>query len=147
YEQRLRLTNPHRDQVTHLGTDYFNNRVPYTKEMIEILQRLNKSVYIISAGLQPAVAIFGELLGVPREHIFAVKVQFDTEGHFIDFDHDSPLVTHDGKRSIVSQLKMIHKDIGYVGDGLNDIAVYDLATRFIGFGGAYFRKNMKEKCK
>jgi phosphoserine phosphatase len=147
YEKRLRLTNPHQEQVTLLGQDYFTLRVPYAQEVISILQRLNKTVYIISAGLYPAVAIFGELLGVPRQNIFAVKVSFDRDGHYDDYDHHSPLVNNDGKRAIVSQIKMIHKEIAYVGDGLNDLAAYDLATRFIGFGGAYYRENVKEKCE
>lgn len=147
YQQRLALTQPTRDQVLALGEQYFNHQAPDVLAVIQLLQALNKAVYIISAGLYPAVAIFGKLLGVPQENIFAVNIYFDSAGNFSDFDHASPLVTADGKRTISSQLKQKHPRILHIGDGLNDYSTHDLVTRFVGYGGFFYRARIAELCQ
>jgi len=147
YQKRLDLVQPHKDEVLALGQHYFNHRIANVISVIQILQRLNKKVYIISAGLYPAVAIFGDMLQVPRENIFAVNIQFDLQGNYFSFDRESPLVNLGGKRVIVSQLKALHPDILYIGDALNDYEIYDLATRFVGFGGAFYRENIASRCQ
>ncbi len=146
YQQRLDLVYPNQHQVLALGQAYFSHRVPDSGDIIKLLKRLNKSVYLVSAGLYPAVNIFGELLQVPSENIYAVQIQFDARGHFLDFDRTSPLVNNNGKRSILTQLKTQHENIIFVGDGLNDWAAHDLVTRFIGYGGVFYRENIAAQC-
>lgn len=34
-----------------------------------------------------------------------------------------------------------------VGDGLNDYVTYDLVTRFVGYGGIFYRENMAKNCE
>lgn len=145
YQRRLDLVRPTYEQVNQLGLTYFQQRTPDSLEVIRQLQNLGKSVYIISAGLYPAVAIFSELLQVPLQNIFAVNISFADDGNYADFDHYSPLVQADGKRQIVHMLQQQHGKIAYVGDGLNDYSVYDLVTRFIGYGGAFYREKFA-KC-
>ena len=82
YQKRLDLVRPTQEQVITLGQHYFSNQVPDAKDVIALLQRLNKSVYLISAGLFPAVSLFGKLLQIPEENIFAVNIDFDTNGTF-----------------------------------------------------------------
>lgn len=147
YKKRLDLVKPTQEQVFSLGMEYFVHRVPEVEEVISVLKRLNKTIYILSAGLTPAVAIFGQLLQIPQTNIFAVNIQFDQNGHFVDFDQSSPLVTGEGKRLIVMQLKTKHEQLAYLGDGLNDCATADLVTRFIGYGGAYYRENIAALCQ
>jgi phosphoserine phosphatase len=147
YQKRLDLVYPTREQVITLGAKYFAHQVADAKNVIALLQRLNKSIYLVSAGLFPAVAIFGQLLKIPRENIFAVKIYFDPQGLYLDFDRASPLVTNQGKRMILTELKQKHADIMYVGDGLNDLAVYDIVTRFVGYGGIFYRDNIANKCE
>lgn len=147
YQQRLDLIYPHRDQVLALGQQYFQHQVPDVSKVIEILQRLNKSIYVVSAGLAPAVGLFGQLLKIPAKNIFAVDISFDKQGNFHTFDKASPLINHDGKRIIVSQLKNRHKEIIHIGDGQNDIVTYDLVRRFIGYGGVYYRESIANRCE
>ena len=146
YKQRLDLVRPTQAQVLALGQKYYERRIIDVDQVIAILQKLNKSVYIISAGLLPAVSYFGNLLHVPTQNIFAVNIQFDSRGHFSAFDDTSPFVTVSGKRVIVNELKKLHSTIAYTGDGLNDYEVYDLVTRFVGFGGAFYRDNIASRC-
>jgi phosphoserine phosphatase len=147
YAERLKLIHPSRARILNLGQTYFDHCVDNVADVMQILQRLDKTIYIVSAGLYPAVQRFGQLLQIPAEHIFAVNVEFDAEGHYLDFDRTSPLVIKNGKRDIVNQLKQQHPELIYVGDGLSDYEVYDLVTRFVGFGGAFYRKNIAELCQ
>jgi phosphoserine phosphatase len=170
YQKRLDLIRPTKAQLDALGKAYLAHSTPQVKAVIALLQKLNKKIYIISAGLSLAVSYFGEKLTIPREHIFAVAIQFDGD-NYLDFDHASPLIDNKGKRIIVEALKQNnyqglknhqgqnnhqdlsnlrgqnnHHSILYVGDGLNDLAVKDLVTRFVGYGGAYYRQNIAEQC-
>lgn len=147
YQKRLDLVLPTEEQVKTLGQLYFTNRSPDVASVLQIFKDLNKKLYVMSAGIYPAVAIFADLLQIPRENIFAVNIHFDAEGHYIGFDETSPLVTTHGKKILVSQLKSKHSNIGYIGDGLNDMSVYDLVSRFIGYGGAYYRENIAALCQ
>lgn len=147
YQQRLDLVFPRREQVYALGHQYYAHRIPDASHVINLFKRLNKSMYLVSAGVNPAVKMFGELLQIPPENVYAVDLRFDQQGNFLDFERNCPLVNNDGKREIVSHLKTRHKDILHVGDGLNDIVTLDLVTRFIGFGGVAYRKNIAELCR
>lgn len=145
YQKRLSLIKPTQQQLHRLGQDYCDNATPEAKQVIGLLQRLHKKIYIASAGLLPAVEIFASFLNVPQKDIFAVNIYFDTHGNYLDFDHNSPLIHRDGKREIITQLKH-HPSLIHIGDGLNDHAVYDLVTRFIGYGGVFYRENIARRC-
>lgn len=146
YEKRLQLVNPSYTQIVNLGKQYFVHRIPDVENIISILMRLNKTIYLMSAGVNPAVEIFGELLTIPKPNIFAVNLSFDKNGHYLDFDRQSPLTQISGKKELVAVLKKEHSSILYIGDGMNDYSAYDLVTRFVGFGGAYYRTNMENSC-
>lgn len=147
YRKRLDLVKPTLNEVLALGQTYLEHQVADIVSVIRILKKLNKKVYIISAGLLPAVKIFGEILGVAEKNIFAVDIKFDSEGNYSNFDETSPLAYRDGKHDIVSELKKQHPRIVLIGDGLNDYAAYDVVTRFIGYGGAYYRQNIADLCQ
>ncbi len=145
FQKRLELVRPIKKQMLQLGDDYFQQRSPESQEVITLLRALGKPIYILSAGLLPAVARFAELLQIPSANIFAVDIQFDEQGNYLDFDRSSPLIHNHGKRIIAEQLKMQHSHLLYMGDGLNDLAVRELVTRFIGYGGTYYRQNIADQ--
>ncbi|MBV8802015.1 MAG: HAD-IB family phosphatase [Gammaproteobacteria bacterium] len=146
YNKRLELVQPTYQQVVKLGKEYITQRVPDIDKVMQILQHLKKTIYIVSAGLYPSVNIFGKFLNISSENIHAVDIQFDSSGNYINFDQHSPLVTRNGKQVIVNRIKQEHARTAYIGDGLNDLEVRDLVTRFIGYGGVFFRENIKAAC-
>ncbi|MCP4474112.1 MAG: HAD-IB family phosphatase [Gammaproteobacteria bacterium] len=146
YQQRLLLTKPTAAQVDQLGQSYFDDRVPDLEAVLALMQRLGKEVYIVSAGLKQAVDIFADKLNIKRENIFAVAAEFDESGHYHDFDHQSPLIEIQGKYEVVKQIQAQHPHILHVGDGMNDYSTFDLVTRFIGYGGVFYRQRMAELC-
>lgn len=147
YKQRLMLTKPTHDQVLTLGQMYISTLTPDTAGVIKILQQLNKTIYIMSAGIQLAVNMVAKHLHVPEKNVFAVNVKFDQHGHFHDFDHQSPLVSNNGKRKMIEILKQKHQHIALIGDGLNDFEAHDIVERFIGYGGTYYRQNLAKLCQ
>lgn len=147
FAERLALVKPTAHSVDAIGTAYITHRIPDIEAVIQLFKRINKTIYIISAGLLPAVRRFGAFLQIPEENIFAVPIQFTATGEYLDFDHTSPLTKKHGKREIVAQIKSQHKNLAYIGDGLSDYEVYDLVTRFIGFGGAYYRESIEKHCQ
>lgn len=147
YARRLDLVKPHFDQLIELGKQYYQQKIPEVSEVITILRRLHKTVYIVSAGLLPSVAYFSDQLNIPLANVYAVNATFDAQGNYLHFDETSPLVYSKGKRVIINQLKKQHQTILHIGDGLNDFEVYDLVTRFIGFGGVYYRENIAAQCQ
>lgn len=146
YQKRLDLVRPTHEQVIALGREYFSRRSPNSSEVIKLLQKLKKEVYLISAGLLPAVQIFGELLHIPKANIFAVDIQFDHQGSYLSYESNSPMVRNDGKRQVIAKIKATHPDLAFIGDGLNDLSARDLVKRFIGYGGAYYRENIAAQC-
>jgi phosphoserine phosphatase len=146
YKQRMQLVHPNEGQVQAMAAHYYQHRVVDIAETIHLFQQLGKAIYIVSAGLYPAVAGFAKLLKVPVENVFAVEIKFDALGDFVDFNHDSPLANNKGKREIVSRIKQKHAALGYVGDGMNDLAVIDLVQRFVGYGGSFYYEKVAEHC-
>jgi phosphoserine phosphatase len=146
FEKRLNLVSPSEAQVRALSHQYLQHIAPDLIPVLQIFKNLGKTLYIVSSGLYPAVSEFGKHLAIDASHIFAVEIYFKEDGHYLDFDHRSPLVYADGKRKIVQQLKQKHSQLIYVGDGLNDFAVFDLVTRFVGYGGAFYRENIATAC-
>lgn len=147
YNKRLEIVNPTQEKILALGENYIKNHSPDAKEVIAIFKALNKPVYIISAGIFQAVNIFANWLGIDESHVYAVNVFFDDKGHYAGFDEQSPLVTRNGKQIFVNTLSQDLPRLGYIGDGLNDYEVYHLVTRFIGYGGAYYRQNIADLCE
>ena len=146
YRERLRLVSPTLEQVLQLGNLYRKHMVPDADTVIQLLMRLQKTVYIVSAGLKPAVSLFGQSLSVPEKNIFAVDIEFDAKGTYMNFDHTSPLTVSHGKRLIDTTLMNKHQTIAHIGDGLNDFVVHDIVTRFIGYGGMFYRAHIEAQC-
>ncbi|MDX1901212.1 MAG: HAD-IB family phosphatase [Gammaproteobacteria bacterium] len=147
YQKRLALTKPTQQQMTWLGQQYIKHLTPDVLPVIKIFQKLGKTIFIISAGLFPAIAILGKYLGIESSSIFAVNIQFDSNGRFLNYEEDSVLTHNEGKQIIVREKLKQYPRLGYVGDGLNDCSVKDLVTRFVGYGGAYYRENIAAMCR
>lgn len=147
YKKRLELVAPTKDDLVSLGDIYFDHAVTDAKAVISTLASLGKTIYIVSAGLNPAVTCFGNKLSVPDENIFAVDTHFNADGSYAGYDEKNPLTSHLGKIEIVKKLKEKHGSIAHIGDGINDLVTIDLVDRFIGFGGVFHRDSIKEKCQ
>lgn len=142
YETRLSLVKPTRDQVDVLGETYFEKRTPDIDRVIDILQRIGKVIVIMSAGLKPAIDIFAKHLNVSTSHVYAVDINFDADGHYKNFDKLSPLTGPGGKGHLAQDLKQEFPLLMHVGDGINDVDAKNFVTRFVGYGGVFYRESI-----
>ena len=146
YRKCLELVRPTAEQVAHLDDYYYANLTPDAEKVIATFQNMNKPVYVVSAGIKTAVKAFSKRLGIPAAHIFAVDVYFNNDGQFDSYEEDSPMTYQLGKREIIKKLRKRHPRIAHIGDGMNDVEAADLAERFIGYGGAYYRHHIAKVC-
>lgn len=158
YARRLAEITPTQEQIRHIRSAYKNTIVEDADIMVSLLQELGHEVYIISGGLYDPVAEFGVSLGVARENIRAVKLEFDqlsgrwwdiNGGHannasYLDFD-EGPLTISDGKAQIVRELIGAKKGRSLlIGDGSSDLRASRAVDLFVGFGGVEARKPVLE---
>ncbi len=137
YEKRLNLIKPNQQQIEQLKHEYLQHIAPEARETIALLQRMNKKVHIVSAGIQTAILPLAEHLKIPCEHVHAVNLYFTQNGDYESFDRASPLITPFGKKIIIERINPLSIECVLIGDGANDLAAGSAVTRFIGYGGTH----------
>ena len=156
YEKRMVAVKPTRAQMRAVKKAYRDHVVSDAQAVIAALQAVGKQVFIVSGGLREAVLDFGEWLGVPRNHIFAVGMEYnqlagewwryhrpnDAEHYLAVEDH--PLAAAGGKTAIIEQeIRSQYKGRAMlIGDGLSDLEARPAVDLFVGFGGAVKRERV-----
>ena len=143
YETRLQRLAPRRDQLDRIGALYVQKLVPDALATVQALQFLGKQVGIVSGGLLVPVQHVAQRLGIPLANVHAVPLQFDDRGHYVDFDHSSPLWRNGGKIEVLQQLPASQRPVAFVGDGITDLETQGTADLFIGFGGVVDRPRVR----
>jgi phosphoserine phosphatase len=159
YDRRLELLSPTRAEIKELEHSYRKTLVPDTREVIDALKWLNKELFIVSGGLLAAVKPFGEWLGIPRQNIRAVGVQYNRlSGRWWDYQQDqwgerpdelyldsedTPLIESEGKADVVRNLLADRAGRAMlIGDGMSDIAARPAVDLLAGFGGVVTRQGV-----
>lgn len=153
YARRLEMVQPTRGDVNAIRQAYKRHVVADAAAIIAALQALGHTVYIVSGGLLEPVREFGIYLGVPRENIRAVGVEYNQlSGHWWQRSEDAPfaveymtyqagpLTVSDGKAQIVREL--INGSSGralLIGDGTSDMHASRVLDLFVGYGGVIAR--------
>ncbi len=160
YAKRLRAIRPTRQQVQQIRQKYKQNVVRDARAVIAALHALNHSVYIISGGLAEPVIEFGIYLGVPKEQIRAVDLQYDAlsgrwwageseavgaEAQYVDYEGGA-LTVSNGKAQIVSELLGNRSGRSLlIGDGVSDLLTAHAVDLFVGYGGVVERPRVAEE--
>jgi phosphoserine phosphatase len=160
YAKRLKALKPTRGQIVKIRQIYKQNIVQDAAKLIAALQYLGHHVYIISGGLAEPVVEFGLYLGVPRQNIRAVGVQYNAlAGNWWQRLDDYPnaserymshtedgLTVSDGKAQIVKEL--LGDQAGrtlLIGDGVSDLLAGSVVDLFVGFGGVVKRPRVAQE--
>lgn len=153
YEKRMAAVRPTRAQMRAVKKAYRDHAVADAPAVIAALHACGRQVFIVSGGLREAVADFGEWLGVPASHIFAVGMDYNQLAgewwryhrpneaeHFLNVE-EHPLTAAGGKAEIIAnEIRLRHKGRAMlVGDGLSDLEARQAVDLFVGFGGAVKR--------
>ncbi|MCA9954584.1 MAG: HAD-IB family phosphatase [Anaerolineales bacterium] len=161
YAKRLQAVRPTHDQIQQIRAVYKRNIVADAQAVIAALHFLGHHVYIISGGLAEPVEQFGLFLGVPKQNIRAVNVDYDRlagqwwqgegNGHspkqarYLDYE-EGALTVSDGKAEIVREL--LGEQNGrslLIGDGSSDLLAGRRVDLFVGFGGVVERERVKRE--
>jgi phosphoserine phosphatase len=163
YGRRLKTVNPTQDQVRQIAKIYRDNVVPDAKEVIHALQTLGLNVFIVSGGLIQPILDFGVWLGVPRDQIFAVDMEYDqlagewwryweqpggrnSNAQYMVYEANPLAVTGGKKRIVASQVCKVHEGrTMLIGDGGSDLEASPEVDLFVGFGGAVYRKRVADE--
>ncbi len=152
YEQRLRAVRPTHSQIRDIRRAYKRNPVEDAQEVIAALMALGKQVYIISGGLLEPVREFGIFLGVPKENIRAVSVDYNELSGQWWGDGDQQVLTYeegaltasDGKAQIVHELLDGQEGRSLlIGDGASDLLAARAVDLFVGYGGVVSRPRVR----
>lgn len=160
YGHRLGTANPTQAQVRQIAQRYRETVVPGAREVVEALQAMGVNVFIVSGGLLEPVRDFGTWLGIPRDRIFAVGMEYDQlAGQWWRYwdqpsgenprarylAHESnPLVSTGGKAHVIAaRIRSLHPGRSMlVGDGGSDLEAAPAVDLFVGFGGAVYRERV-----
>ncbi|HSH03136.1 MAG TPA: HAD-IB family phosphatase [Anaerolineae bacterium] len=159
YGKRLQAIHPTRKHIQAIRQVYKRNIVPDAAELIACLQYLGHNVYIISGGLAEPVTEFGIFLGVAKEQIRAVDVDYnelstgwwesnktdDLNARYMAY-HEGALTVSNGKAKIVKELLGDQKGKALlIGDGSSDLLAGHAVDLFVGFGGVVARPRVQEE--
>ena len=158
YGKRLRAVRPTHEQIRSIRQAYKRNIVEDATAVIQTLQSLGHKVYIISGGLEEPVREFGIFLGVPKENIRAVDVDYNQLGgnwwetnlphnegdnsKYLTYE-EGALSISDGKAQIVTELMGNQKGRSLlIGDGNSDLLASKAVDLFVGYGGIEKRERV-----
>ena len=86
---RLAIMKPTKSQIAHC-----QSQSPKLSDGIEalvaLLQGRDVSIYLISGGFDVLIEPVADLLRIPRDHIFANSIFFDSDGNYGGFDTTRP---------------------------------------------------------
>ena len=162
YGHRLVTVNPTQAQVREIAKRYRENMIAGAQELITALKILGTEVFIVSGGLIEPVRDFGVWLGIERENIFAVNMEYDQlagqwwrywelpggqnpRANYLAVEAN-PLTGTLGKNQIITRIREKHPGrVILVGDGLSDLEASSDVDLFVGFGGAVYRKRIADE--
>lgn len=139
FGKKIDLVAPSHDEFMVLGKKYIESLSDNAHEVIDVLHKLGKEVWLVTGNFYPSIEILAKHLTIPKERIVANPVYFDEKGNYKDFDRTSPLARSGGKAEVVQKIKKKGKKIAFIGDSVTDLDTQPYVDLFIGFGGVVTR--------
>lgn len=143
YGRRLEIIRPVRAAVEQLAQTYVASVVDGAEDVMATLLQRGHIVHLVTAGIEQAIVPLAQRLGVSNVH--AVKLLFDDDGRYKDFDRRSLLTRAGGKELVVRAVRARSKGgAAMIGDGASDLEAKPAVNLFIGFGGVAARPVVRE---
>lgn len=154
YQQRLSTIRPTRGNIRALKEEYKKHLTEDAAQVIAALHYLKHKVYIVSAGLLDPIIEIGSGLGIPKDHIKAVDLEYDEfsgewwlaqTGEFnraqaVLKPHETELEKTHGKASVIRNLLADRAGRSVlIGDGTSDLAASSMVDLFVGYTGVKAR--------
>jgi phosphoserine phosphatase len=142
---RLDLIKPSIENLENIQKEHplqFTHRL---KELIEILHKKGKNIYLVSGGFRQMINPIALQLGISVSNIYANNLFFTEDGEYNGFDTNEPTSKDGGKAKVIQDLidKYDYKCVIMIGDGATDMQARPPAKAFIGYGGIIEREKVK----
>ncbi|GFN77428.1 phosphoserine phosphatase [Plakobranchus ocellatus] len=143
--QRLNIVQPTQEKLNAFIKDHPPKLSPGVKDLVRLLMRMNKKVFLVSGGFRRIIEPVAVALSLPADHIFANTLLFNNDGSYAGFDLKEPTSESGGKPRAIQQIKEKHgiSHLVMVGDGATDMEACPPASAFIGYGGNVVRDKVK----
>ena len=143
---RLELIKPSRQDVERCLEARPPTFSDGSAELVERLRSRGTKVHIVSGGFRcmiegPAL----EVLGLPKEDIFANSIFWDDRGDYVGFDENEPTARDLGKPKVIAFLKKTYHNVVMIGDGATDAQAKPPADAFIAYQGVVRREYVRSK--
>ena len=160
YEKRLTTIDPTRGSIRALKEEYRKHITEDAESVIAALTHLGHQVYIVSGGLLDPIIEIGGALGIPKDNIKAVDVEYDEfsgEWWLAQTDeynryqrflkpHETELEKTHGKAAVIRTLLAGKRGRSLlIGDGTSDLAASVTVDLFVGFTGVVERAVIVDK--
>ncbi len=144
FEKKMDMIAPSLEMIEllHARPSLF---VKGVREVVEVLHRLDKEVFILTSNFTRVVAPYAQTLGIPETHMIANELFHDEQGYYIGMDASSALAHTDGKRIMIDRFIHRKEEAVMIGDSVTDLACQPSVHRFIGFGGVVARDAVRAK--
>ncbi len=141
YARRLHIIRPTRDEIAALADAYIATALPGVQDAVRTWRNAGVRVVLVSGGLRNAILPLADWLGIVREDVHAVEIEFDDSGTATEVRVDSPLAQSGGKPRVVSALGLARPLLA-VGDGATDAELVPVVDRFVAFTGVARRASV-----
>jgi phosphoserine phosphatase len=142
---RLDLIKPSIENLENIQKEHPLQFTPRLEELIEILHKKGKNIYLVSGGFRQMINPIALQLGISVSNIYANNLFFTEDGEYNGFDINEPTSKDGGKSKVVQELidKYDYKCVIMIGDGATDMQARPPAKAFIGYGGIIEREKVK----
>jgi len=142
---RLDLIKPSIKNLENIQKEHPLQFTPRLEELIEILHKKGKNIYLVSGGFRQMINPIALQLGISVSNIYANNLFFTEDGEYDGFDINEPTSKDGGKSKVVQELidKYDYKCVIMIGDGATDMQARPPAKAFIGYGGIIEREKVK----
>lgn len=142
---RLDLIKPSIENLENIQKEHPLQFTPRLEELIEILHKKGKNIYLVSGGFRQMINPIALQLGISISNIYANNLFFTEDGEYNGFDTNEPTSKDGGKAKVVQELidKYDYKCVIMIGDGATDMQARPPAKAFIGYGGIIEREKVK----
>jgi len=141
-KKRFALFTPTDENIQETLVRIKHSITPSILRNMSFFRNNAEQIYIVSGGFKEFIIPVAQILGIPKDHVFANTMKKDRKGNIIGFDTHNPLSKDGGKIIVAQRLQKRH--IVVIGDGYTDAQVKTMgvAKRFIAFTEHVARKNV-----
>ena len=133
--KRLAIMSPTKRDIVNFTSHNCPKLISYGfPDLIKVLKKNRIDIWILSGGFEEAIIPFSDYLGIEREKVHAVKLNWYQDGYFKSINNDNGFAY--SKVTGANKIKYKWKEpVVIVGDGYTDYSLYQegLANDFIAY--------------